>query len=258
GVSGSVAYSKDFIGFGFLQRKVTLDVNGGSEFEFHRLLFGRTADERRTSSSARLTVGLFRDRDGQWLRGFFALGRSKIRLSGENAPPIDPFQIATLDAGAMFYSESESLRFFRTFTLRPNVRHGLNALGGRYRYSVGSVSAVFTQAFPNRMELREYADASEAGQGTPVVELPSFGGIDSVRGCRVDEALGRRLWSIRSELWTPLPIRPGAGDFLEYLRKNLQFAGLFDAGGIYQTSSGLPGVRAGAGAGIRVKVARRV
>src|SRR5262245_37699107 len=176
GASGTLTYAQDFIVFGFLRRKVTLDVNAGSELEFHRLLFGSTVDERRTASTARLTVELFRDRGGKWLRGFAELGRSKIRIEGDNVSQIDPLQIAAWNVGGMFYSESDSLRFLRTFTLRPEVRHGFKLFGGTYKFWVGSLSAMLTQAFPSRIELREYAGFSQAGRGTPVPELPSFGG----------------------------------------------------------------------------------
>ena len=108
------------------------------------------------------------------------------------------------------------------------------------------------------MELRQYAGVSLAAERTPVVELPSFGGVDTVRGFRTDDALGTRMWSLRNELWIPLPIRPGSAGVLEYLRQHFQVAGLVDTGGIYRTVSGNSGERAGVGAGLRVNVARRL
>jgi hypothetical protein len=258
GAFGTANYSKDFVAFGALRRKITLDVSGGSDFEYHRYLFGQNADERRLTASARASVELFRNRDGQWLRGFVEIGRSRVTVQGDDAPPLAPFQLATLDAGVSYYVENESLRFGRTFFLSPRVHKGVDLFGGKWPYSVGSVSATFTQAFPNRMEFRQYAGVSAASDRTPIVELPSFGGVETVRGFRTDEALGRRMWSLRNELWIPLPIRPGSEGVLEYVRQHFQVAGLVDAGGIYQTVSGVPGERAGVGAGVRVNVSRRL
>jgi outer membrane protein assembly factor BamA len=106
-----------------------------------------------------------------------------------------------------------------------------------------------------------------ASSMTPVFDLPSLGGGESVRGFQTDDALGRKLWSLQSELWAPVPFTLAAtqqsGGARWFLRQNVRLAGFFDAGGVWDTNlalspglaipgtSALPGFRKGAGAGIR-------
>ncbi len=75
----------------------------------------------------------------------------------------------------------------------------------------------------------------------PLFELPSFGGADTVRGFRADDAIGRRLWSSQNELWHGLPRWP-----------LLKIATFFDVGGAYQTTGSYAGLREGQGAGLRL------
>jgi hemolysin activation/secretion protein len=75
----------------------------------------------------------------------------------------------------------------------------------------------------------------------PLFELPSLGGADTVRGFRPDDAIGRRLWSLQSEIWKAIPpLQP------------LKLAAFVDLGGAYQTTGSYPGLRAGPGTGLRL------
>ena len=75
----------------------------------------------------------------------------------------------------------------------------------------------------------------------PIFELPSFGGADTVRGFRADDAIGRRLWASQNELWHALPRWPV-----------LKIATFTDLGGAYQTIGSSAGLRAGLGTGLRL------
>lgn len=76
----------------------------------------------------------------------------------------------------------------------------------------------------------------------PIFELPSFGGANTVRGFRADDAIGRRLWSSQNELWHAITSR----------WPMLKVATFGDVGGAYQTAGSSPGLRAGVGAGLRL------
>lgn len=79
----------------------------------------------------------------------------------------------------------------------------------------------------------------------PIFELPSFGGADTVRGFRADDAIGRRLWAAQNELWHPVPR-------LSSRFSALKLAVFLDVGGAYQTIGSEPGMRAGLGTGLRL------
>jgi hemolysin activation/secretion protein len=101
--------------------------------------------------------------------------------------------------------------------------------------------------------------AGVASQATPVFEAISFGGSDSVRGFRSDDAIGRRAWSVQSEARIPLSFHApaasgGQQSSLSSILSQLKLAPLFDIGGAYSTIGSVPGMRTGAGLGLRVKL----
>ncbi len=260
GGSGSLDYSTDFVGFGIgnWRRKLSLNLSGETQADARRFILGSNADERRWSAAAGATLELFRDRNGRWLRTFLEARRTTVTLLRAMRPD-EKTKLATLDAGALYFIQGVSLRFERRFTLSPRIHAGVPVFAGTTRFAVGSVTSEFVQSFPRRYQAHVYTGAWFADGRTPVVELPSFGGADVVRGFRTDEAIGRRMWSLRGELWIPLPERFGAkGGLLKYLRETVKASPLVDAGGLYRAVSGRPGARVGAGGGLRVKVQKGV
>ena len=95
----------------------------------------------------------------------------------------------------------------------------------------------------------------DSTRGTPIFELPSLGGTDTVRGFRTDDAVGQRLWSVQSELWRPIPaLNPShfSNPQIQTVLEALRLSPFFDLGGAYQTTASRPGLRAGVGLGLRL------
>jgi hemolysin activation/secretion protein len=118
-----------------------------------------------------------------------------------------------------------------------------------------TATGAYHQKLPRRFELDIGGRVEAAGRATPLFELPSFGGSDTVRGFRRDDALGRKLWSLQHELWVPLPVGGSdqdAGPLRALLRQSVKLAPFVDVGGLYGAVRGRAGARAGAGLGLRL------
>jgi len=139
-------------------------------------------------------------------------------------------------------------------TLEPGVRFVHNNLTSEYpwRFSIGSraliddrfADCIVTANAHRSFDHWEY-DLSgrfeNAFGNSPIFELPSFGGENTVRGFRADDAIGRRLWASQNELWHALP-----------RLSVLKLATFFDLGGAYQTVGSSAGLRVGLGTGLRL------
>ena len=121
-------------------------------------------------------------------------------------------------------------------------------ISANYHQALGSIAADLTGHFEN------------STASTPVVEQPSFGGADVMRGFRADDAIGLRYWSLQNELWFPLPRLAASvsNTQLKTLLSQLRLAPFLDVGGAYQTVFSAPGVRLGPGAGLRFAMDRVV
>jgi len=118
---------------------------------------------------------------------------------------------------------------------------------------VVSITGNYHQLIPDTWcQWDSSASFAYASEGTPNVELPSFGGVSSVRGFRADATQGRLSWSLQNEIWVPLRYQMGFPDSIDaFIRRNLYFAPFVDVGGVNQSTGELNGLEAGAGLGIR-------
>ena len=238
GPSGDVwsgDYASDFLGFGALHQRLGASINSSSTVERQRFLAGEKVDQTGTSGSARMEWQPFRDLDGFLL--LFDLTASHSVVS---AGAIRNQALNTLEWAAQLAHRDK-------FQVQPRVLLGPNF--GR---------ATLTAHTHRRFDHWEYdlnGRFEDATRSTPLFEQPSFGGEDTVRGFRADDAVGRRLWSEQSEWWFPVP---GLGNWnprspqLASIVQQLRLAPFFDAGGAYQTVASKPGLREGAGIGLRL------
>jgi len=162
--------------------------------------------------------------------------------------------LTALNVGTLFMTESwETIHPWRLM-IAPVMRWGL-ALSGDPSFArfdvVGDAHVQFNRGYAFDFS----ASFRRASSATPVFELPSLGGPESVRGFQADDAIGRGIWSAQNEFWMPIPfltnVKGGSGDFF---RKMVRLALFADVAGVQDASSGsLDGTRAGAGMGGRLQ-----
>ena len=249
---GGVNYFADYVMFGSLHRRLSLQFTGSSDFSARRILDGVRTDERRTGGIARGELEWFRDLGGSLLRTYVEARRSTVELS-ESGNTIDKVNLTTVEAGGLYLFDVAGVRYPRTVRIEPRVRFGLGLASTEPRFARLQITGSFHQKLPRLFEVDMSGRIEAASDNTPIFELPSLGGAESLRGFRTDDALGRRVWSLQSELWIPLPgsdgSEPGVGQFL---RRSVRLATFLDIGGAFHTTGSQSGIRSGPGAGLRV------
>jgi hypothetical protein len=216
GTLGSGSYSASFLGF-------SAAVNTGISVERNRVLDGVRVDEQSTTESASLDWQLWRGLDGNAVT---------VHLDPSHAVVLNQ-TLNTIQPGVQFVRSDPTSEYSSRMFIDPRVLIGL-------RFADYIVTANTHRAF-DHWEYDVSGRLENAVGNPPIFELPSLGGADTVRGFRADDAIGRRLWSVQSELWHGLP-----------RWQLLKVATFADIGGAYQTTGSYPGLREGLGTGLRL------
>ncbi len=248
----SVNYSADFAFFGSLHRRLSLQFTGSSDFEASRVFGGVKTDEQRKVGLARAELELFRDLGGQLLRFSVEGRRSTVELKQEDQT-IAKQNLSVLEIGSYYLLQKTLSVSGRRLSLEPRLRLGLGLAKSESNFTAFTLKSNYHQRLPQLFEFDLSGRVETASEDTPIFEQPSFGGADGVRGFRRDDAIGRKLWALQPELWTPVPgTRNILGGPENFLHSKLRLAGFFDVGGVYRTTGSTSGLRSGPGLGIRV------
>jgi hypothetical protein len=250
---GALNYSSDFALFDALgHRRLSLQLTGKSDFEARRVFAGVETDERRTGGLLRAELEVFRDLADSTLR-FYAEGqRATVQLLQADQT-VSKQNLTTLDLGGLYLFEDRTAYRPKRVRLEPRLRLGLGLAQDEPQFASFLLSGNYHQQLSRTLEADLTGRVELASRQTPLYELPSLGGVDVLRGFREDDAIGRRLWSLQSELWTALPGTAGAeSGFRKFLRRQVRLAGFLDLGGAYETTASASGVRFGPGLGARI------
>jgi hypothetical protein len=252
-------YSRDYVLFDAIGRRLTVGATGGSEFNRQRVLAGVLTDERRNGGAVRAELEAFRDGPGHQLNLIVGGRRESVSLTpaGSGGPERDVRRttLTAFDAGADYRWRRSLAAHPVSVRIEPALRVGL-PISGESAFTRFTVGTQYHQSVAGPVEAESRFQLRHATDQTPVFELPSLGGMESVRGFRADERVGHTLWAWQSELWLPV-LRGGApSGFRDFVRRNVRLAGLYDLGRVTGPASGLaepPGFRHGAGVGLRIR-----
>jgi hypothetical protein len=264
---GSATFNLDFLGFPTIGRRLSLQSSGASDVTSQRLLGGVAADERRSGGTIAAAMDIFHN-ISQFFLGITAdAGSQEVTLSLP-ASKSDSATLIYIQPGADFRYASVASRMPVRLEVKPSVKLAHSNSPGGGVYQVWTVEGGMHARIWNQQLITADISgaASAASSRTPIYELPSLGGSDSLRGFRADLALGRKRWSIQPELWAPIPGSVhGEGAVRKFLRKQFRLAAFFDAGAVSDTGlastpaaatigalGSQPGFRRGPGAGIRL------
>lgn len=246
--AGQLDLTADYIAFERLKHRLSFTLGAVDAATPKRFLEGALRDERRHGRQGELMFEPFRERDGQRLALTTSLQRSEV-TTRDDLGVGSQVDLTAWHVGADWHLESLDRLLPWNARLQPSATWGRVLGQGRSYRKAGLVGALHL-TLDRSLALDFAARAEAVSQGTPVVEQPSLGGADSVRGFREDDAIGQRLWSLQSELWLPLP-NAGRGKFADYLGK-VRVAPFFDMGGVSRPAPGARGgPRQGAGVGLR-------
>lgn len=219
GPSGTLAsgsYSLEHLAF-------STAVDAGVSEERNRVLDRVRLNEEIVSDSATLGWNPWRALDGNTFQ---------FQLKPNHRVVFDQ-TLNTVEPGVQFLHPSLTSQYPWRFSIAPRI-----VIDRRFSHSI---LAANTHRSFDHWEYDLSGRFENAFGNPPIFELPSFGGEDTVRGFRADDAIGRRLWASQNELWWPLP-----------RLSTLKLATFSDVGGAYQTTGSSPGLREGLGAGLRL------
>lgn len=216
GTLGSGSYSAEFVGF-------SAGVHAGVSVQRNRVLDGVKVDEQSTAEFATLDWAPWRGLNGNTIT---------LQLIPSHAVVFNQ-TLNTIKPGVQFIHNDLASEYPSRTLIEARV-----LLAPRFADCI--LTATTHRSF-DRWEYDLSGRFENAVGDPPLFELPSLGGADTVRGFRADDAIGRRLWSSQNELWHGIS-----------RWQPLKIATFVDLGGAYQTTGSYPGLRTGAGAGIRL------
>jgi hypothetical protein len=216
GTLGSGSYSASYLGF-------SASANAGVSVERNRFLDGVKVDQHSIAESATLGWEPWRGLDGNTVL---------VQLSPSHAVVFSE-TLNTIEPGVQFIHNDLTSEYPWRISIDARLLADL-------RFAKSIVTANTHRSY-DHWEYDLTGRFENAFGNSPIFELPSFGGAETVRGFRADDAIGRRLWADQNELWHALPRWPV-----------LKIAAFADFGGAYQTIGSSPGLRAGLGTGLRL------
>jgi hemolysin activation/secretion protein len=222
--------------------------SSASQIQTQRFLNGLKLNESRVGGSGHLEWRPFRDLGGTALALYLDANHQSVSLERSTGTVLKQ-NLNDIELGGFLISRSIGSQHPWKTRVEPLLTLGVGPAFQRFRIAANTHRAfdTFQCDLTGRFE--------GATRDTPIYEMPSLGGSDTVRGFRADDAVGQRLWSVQSELWRPIPgLDPShfSNAQIQALLQGLRLSPFLDLGGAYQTTASRPGLRAGAGLGLRL------
>ena len=256
---GSGTANLNYLLFDTLHRRLMAQFTGNTDFTQKRILNGQLTDQRSTGGLAHFEFDLLGGNESSLLTLNGDFRRSTIELTAAaGASPeaiLSKTNLTTAQLGATFLLRELNRRRPFALAIDPGLLLGLGASATEKPFQLLTTQTNFNLHLFDRVltTLDVTGRAQWASSNTPVFNMPSLGGSETLRGFRADDAMGRKLLSVQPELWFEVPgFAGGASKLADFVNKNLRLAAFMDAGAVY---SPLPysseGWRAGPGAGLR-------
>jgi hypothetical protein len=239
----------DYLFFDKLNHRLAFQVHGATDSTANRLFNRVRTDERRTGGMMRAEYELMTN--PTLLTLSFGGKHETVELT-QGDKIVAKQNVTSFQTGAVFVTASKDILWRRTVQLEPTLRFAPGVGAQQKSFAVFSLAGIFHQYLPGRRDFVISGRVDTASKNTPLFEQPFLGGVDSVRGFRMDDAIGRRQWTLQHEYQFPVPgVKPESTGLLAKLRSQVQLAAFFDVGGMYQTTGSAAGTRVGSGVGVR-------
>ena len=252
---GKAAYTWDYVGFPALDRRLTLGVQAGRDAAVDRQVVEEAATEKKDEATGTAGFEVWRNFRDHWLTVDLEAGVSRSRLQNkeDDAPGFDTRYEATTTRLHGAYSHSGDAGGLPWMDIEGEIGAGWGRDAGTADYQWTRWSLVYRRLVFDALRWEVRGRVHYASSGTPLAELPSFGGEDSVRGFRRDTAYGQGGWSVQNELWfrSPASLPFVSKEIAGVLRRSLAWALFVDVGGVSEPVDRTVSFASGAGIGLR-------
>jgi hypothetical protein len=250
---GSGTGRVDYLWFKELHHRLSAELSGGTDFTQQRLIAGAPVDERRTGAFARLEYEAFGGNNDSHMTIGAEGRRTTVALSGET-PTAPDLTIVSAVINVVYTTQNLVSAHPFHLSVEPSIQLGRAISGNGANYAVGAVRANLNQHLLETVltTVDVSAGVQSATASTPLVEQPSLGASNTLRGFRADDVIGTSLWFLQPELWFDFSGAFGRTKVAAFAAKKLRLAGFVDVGGasgVVAPASG--GVRWGPGLGLR-------
>ena len=251
---GSGSGRIEYLWFTHLRRKLSAEFSGGTDFSQDRIIAGVDVSERRNGAWARLEYEALGGADLARLTLAAEARTTNVALEPREQPN------ARVSFRTVAVSATYSLRNLVNahpfhLSIEPSARLGYVApdAGGGFA-SAGIVATLNQHAFDRLLTTIDVSGRFQAATAdTPLVEQPSLGGADTLRGFRTDDAIGTTLWSLQPELWFDISGLFGRSKAAGFVQRTLRIAAFADAGTVSGPSvADGDSFRWGPGVGVRI------
>lgn len=249
-LQGAASYERDFVGFDRLGRRLQVSGKVYSDYTPDRVVGTVRTDVRRKGAQASGNLDLWRDWNGSFAQAEFTLARENAQAKDAAVGGVDP-------SAAWMRRVDTTLKVARSQPGTAKSMHDEAVLSTSFAQAeTGSFQRVSVAlnhhqfiGFFDRLDFRFF------GRGVtnraPATELPTFGGEESVRGLREDQASGRAVWALQSEWWMPVPWKTNSEARASLFRRQLALAVWVDTGAIYRPTTPFARQHTAVGLGLR-------
>lgn len=249
-LQGAASYERDFVGFERLGRRLQVSGKVYSDYTPDRVVDTVRTDVRRKGAQASGTLDLWRDWNDSFAQAEFTLARENAQAKDAAVGSVDP-------SATWMRRVDATLTVARSQPGTAKAMHDEAVLSASFAQAdTGSFQQVSVAlnhhqfiGFFDRLDFRLF------GRGVtsraPATELPSFGGEESVRGLREDQASGRAVWALQSEWWMPVPWKTNNETLASLFRRQLALAAWVDTGAIYRPTTPIARQHTAVGLGLR-------
>ncbi len=247
---GELSYSRDYLGFEKLGRRLRVSIGAKSDFEAERRIVSASDDIRTGRLGLSADLEIWRNYGGHWLTLDGQLNAEEAKLKTETDRETD-YSANSLRLGAVYRYGSATLILPR-FSAEASFDLGRDKDTDR-TYKGGELLLRTSRPFGDRLVLDLALLSAYRDGATPAYLRLGLGGDRSVRGFETDARTGQILWALQNELWFPLPTTFGISKKFEHIvRRNVRAATFLDIGGAGDNLSEAGRMRTGAGLGLRI------
>jgi hemolysin activation/secretion protein len=160
-------------------------------------------------------------------------------------------ELTTLELGSFYFFDKSLPLISNRIQIETSLRFGSLADESESKFSKFKFKGNWHYGFHQQFAFNLTGHLELSSKNTPIYELPSLG-PEIVRGVIRDDSIGKHIYGIQTELWTPFPISKNIDNkFNRFVDSHIRLAFFVDVAYISYTTGSEAGYRWSPGFGLR-------